>query len=328
MILTITPNPALDLSGEVDDIVPNEKNYVHHEKRHPGGNGINAARVIAALGVPVVATGFLGGAVGGEVEALLKAEGVSCRFIPTKESTRINITVSNQKTSKQTRFSFAGSRIERENMQQLLDLIRQDRSIALINLGGSFPPGFTMDDVRSIFEVARERGIGVVADVPSQHLQDLIQLRPILIKPNLKEFNELLGRQLTTVDEVSQAARGLNEFVPLVCISSVERGALMVTPTGSCFVKGPEVDAKSSVGAGDSMVGGIMAQLYRAGVTHPEAARNIAPEVLQEALRWGQAAALATVVTPGTELGKAEGMAAFVPRIQVKPLSPFKERPE
>jgi 1-phosphofructokinase family hexose kinase len=327
MILTITPNPALDLSGEVDDIVPNEKNYVHHEKRHPGGNGINAARVIAALGVPVVATGFLGGAVGGEIEALLKAEGVACRFVPIKESTRINITVSNQRTSKQTRFSFAGSRIEREDMERLLELIRKDESIAMINLGGSFPPGFSMDDVRRIFDVARERGIGLVADVPSQHLKEVIPLRPMLIKPNLKEFNELLGRQLTSLEEVAEAARALNEFVPLVCISSVERGALMVTPTASCYVKGPEVDAKSSVGAGDSMVGGIMAQLYRAGITHPDAARSIKPEVLQEALRWGQAAALATVVTPGTELGKAEGMAAFVPRIQVKSL-PLRERRE
>jgi 1-phosphofructokinase family hexose kinase len=321
MILTITPNPALDLSGEVDDIVPNEKNYVHHEKRYPGGNGINAARVIAALGVPVVATGFLGGAVGGEIEALLKAEGVSCHFIEIKESTRINITVSNHKTSKQTRFSFSGSPIERQDMERLLELIRRDQTFTMLNLGGSFPPGFSMDDVRSLFELAHVRNMGVVADVPSQHLKEVIALRPMLIKPNLKEFNELIGRKLETIAEVREAVRSLNEFVPLVCISSVERGALMVTPNGSCYVKGPEVDAKSSVGAGDSMVGAMMAQLFRSGVTTYDAARSIAPEVLEETLRWGQAAALATVVTPGTELGKAGGIQAFLPKISVQRLT-------
>jgi 1-phosphofructokinase family hexose kinase len=317
MILTITPNPALDLSGEVDDIVPNEKNYVLHEKRHPGGNGINAARVIAALGVAVVATGFLGGAVGGEIEALLKAEGVSCRFIAIKESTRINITVSNHKTSKQTRFSFAGSRIEREDMQHLLELIRQDQDVTMLNLGGSFPPGFTMDDVRSLFDLARSRNLGMVADVPSQHLREVLELRPMLIKPNLKEFNELIGCQLETIAEVREAAKRLNEYVPLVCISSVERGALMVSPNGSCHAKGPQVDAKSSVGAGDSMVGSMMARLFRAGISTYEAALAIAQDELEDTLRWGQAAALATVVTPGTELGKSHGIEAFVPRITI-----------
>jgi 1-phosphofructokinase family hexose kinase len=318
MILTITPNPALDLSGEVDDIVPNEKNYVQHEKRYPGGNGINAARVIAALSVPVVATGFLGGAVGGEIAALLKQEGVNCRFAAIKDSTRINITVTNHKTSKQTRFSFAGPHIERGDMQKLLDLIQSDSAFTMLNLGGSFPPGFSMDDVRSLFEWAHSRDIGVVADVPSEHLREVLELKPMLIKPNLKEFNEFVGQKLETIDEVRTAARDLHRYVPLVCVSSVEGGSLLVTPQGSCHAKGPRVDAKSSVGAGDSMVGAMMAKLFELGIRTHKTASAISAEAMEQTLCWGQAAALATVITPGTQLGKAEGIEAFVAQITLK----------
>jgi len=321
MILTITPNPALDLSGEVDDIVPNEKNYVESERRFPGGNGINAARVLAALNVPVAASGFLGGAVGSEVEALLKAEAVDCRFIKIRNSTRINITVSNRSTCKQTRFSFSGSAVDRQDIDHLLDLVSQDPSISLLNIGGSFPPGFELDDVQRIFEIAHARGIGVVADVPSKHLEAVLRMRPLLIKPNLKEFSELIGTKLETKSDVCAAAARINEHVPLVCVSSVEGGVVMVTSIGSIFAKGPRVDAKSSVGAGDSMVGGIMAALFRSQVTSLESARSMTPDVLVESLRWGLAAALATVVTPGTELGKADGIAKFLPDIQVQQLN-------
>jgi len=93
VVCTITPNPALDLSGIVDSIKPNEKNYIRNEQRYPGGNAINAARILKRLGVPVVASGFLGGSTGNEIFQLLKAEELKQHFIQIKESSRINITV-------------------------------------------------------------------------------------------------------------------------------------------------------------------------------------------------------------------------------------------
>src|SRR4051812_19529252 len=105
MIYSFTPNPALDLGGFVDEIIPNEKAYVDHESRAPGGNAINSARVMKRLGAPVVATGFLGGGIGDELKSLLDREKVNHHFIPIRESTRVNITVSNRKTHLQTRLS-------------------------------------------------------------------------------------------------------------------------------------------------------------------------------------------------------------------------------
>ena len=106
MIYTVTPNPTLDMGGTVDQLVPNEKNYVQDETRFPGGNGINAARIIKRLGVPVIATGFLGGGIGTVIENLLKDERVAHRFVKISGTTRVGITVSSRKTHLQTRISF------------------------------------------------------------------------------------------------------------------------------------------------------------------------------------------------------------------------------
>jgi fructose-1-phosphate kinase PfkB-like protein len=125
MIYTITPNPALDLNGTVEKIVPNEKTYVHHETRFPGGNAINAARMIKKFGQPVIASGFLGGEIGKEVTALLKHEGIRCQFIQIQNHTRINITVSTQKTHLQTRFSFPGPQIQAQEIHDLNQWIQK-----------------------------------------------------------------------------------------------------------------------------------------------------------------------------------------------------------
>ena len=111
MIYTVTPNPALDLGGVVDQIAPNEKNYVHGETRYPGGNAINVARVLTRLRVPVLATGFLGGSIGDEIRNLLDEEGVAHDFVSIQGHTRISITVSNLSNHQQTRFSFPGPTI-------------------------------------------------------------------------------------------------------------------------------------------------------------------------------------------------------------------------
>src|SRR4051794_38506179 len=116
----MTPNPALDLGGTVENLIPNEKAYVHDETRFPGGNAINAARIIKKFGQPVVAGGFLGGAIGQELEALLKREGVSCQFVPIQGCTRVGVTVSNSKTHLQTRLSFPGPKIRPQEAKSLV----------------------------------------------------------------------------------------------------------------------------------------------------------------------------------------------------------------
>ena len=93
-LYTLTPNPVLDISGNVEKIIPNEKVYVKNEMKSAGGNGVNVARTIRKLGIPVIATGFLGGGVGKEVEDLIESDRVRSKFVWTRETTRINVSVS------------------------------------------------------------------------------------------------------------------------------------------------------------------------------------------------------------------------------------------
>ena len=112
MIYLITPNPALDISGTVDQLIADEKNYVTDEIRSAGGNGINAARIAHRLGAKVIASGFLGGPTGDEIKNLLDKENIKHHFVKTVGNTRINLTISNHNTHSQTRLSFPGANIK------------------------------------------------------------------------------------------------------------------------------------------------------------------------------------------------------------------------
>lgn len=325
-IWTITPNPALDLGGIADQIVPNEKSYVYDETRFPGGNGINAARVIRQMKVPVLATGFIGGCAGLEILQLLDAMKVKHDFVMIRGASRINVTVSSLETHKQTRLSFPGPRIRPAELQALNRKVRDAngaRQPSMLILGGSFPPGFETRHAIQLLRAARSREIPCIIDVPSKTLKDLLPERPYMIKPNLSEFRELIGSpSISSIPDVIRAARELNEQVPLVCVSSVDKGALLVTRDAAFYGKGPRVTVRSTVGAGDSMVGAIAASLVRSASGRGGAPLLPYPSesVLGEALRYGLAAAVSTLTTTGTDLATAAQIRGHLPKVTVERL--------
>lgn len=292
-IFTITPNPALDISGVVDRVKVDEKTYVHDEIRTPGGNAINAARILHSLGIPVIASGFLGGSVGDEVEGLLKAEGLKHHFVRIKGSTRVNVTVTSRENNRQTRLSFAGPEIAMREIKSLMRLVRLHQENKIIVIGGSLPPQFRVQNLIQIMKVARKDKVPVIVDCPGSVLKLLIPLEPLLIKPNLDEFQSLTGSKVKSLSEVKERAQKLLKEVSFVCVSSVEGGALMVSRSGCYFGRIPNVKIRSAVGAGDSMVGAICAQFYHG---------HFLPD---EILRWGLAAAAATLNESGAKLGRA-----------------------
>lgn len=293
-VLTITPNPSLDISGFVDRIIPNEKTYVHDEIHAPGGNAINVARILCRLEVPVVASGFLGGSAGNEVASLLKKENVRQHFIKTKESTRTNITVSRRGHHQQTRLSFSGPSIQPKEKYQLSKFVRSQHPAGIFVIGGSLPPNFTVRDLTGLIEIAQKQNAGVVVDCPGSVLQHLKRYKLLLIKPNLEEFQSMTQSRVRTISAVKKKALRLLKRVSYVCISSVEGGALLVTHSGCFFGKIPHVKIRSTVGAGDSMVGAMVGQLF------------LGNSSASDILRWGLAAAAATLSEQGTTLGSAE----------------------
>ncbi|MFZ9596132.1 MAG: 1-phosphofructokinase family hexose kinase [Bdellovibrionia bacterium] len=326
MIYSFTPNPCLDLSGSVSSLIPNEKAYVHHESRHPGGNAINAARIAHRWGAPVLVSGFLGGGSGREVKQLLKTEGVKTQFIPIQGFTRINVTVSNERNRQQTRLSFPGPKILPQEKTQLRRFLEKTKPNSLLILGGSLPPQFTGQDLKAMIQWAYERkNTPTLVDVPGTTLKHALTAGCLLMKPNLTEFQQFLRTSAQSVSEVFKRAQPLTRKIPLICISSVEGGALLVTAQGSFFGKPPKISVKTTLGAGDSMVGTLAALLWtesqknRCSIdelirTPP---RDFMPFLLQQAL----AAACGTLTLPGLELTHLKQIRRYSPQIQVRTLA-------
>ena len=309
MIHSITLNPALDVSGVVDKLVPNEKCYVFDELHLPGGNGINAGIIAKRLGSPVILTGFLGGPNGQEILSLLDQERINHQFVSIKGRTRMNVTVSNKSDHLQTRLSFPGPQIELKEIKQLDHYIHKTSASDLVLFGGSLPHSINTQQVSKWIIQLKRKDIRVIVDMPGRILSDLIQARPYFIKPNLVEFQELTGKRLKTKSEVIKEAKKLLPLIPNICISSVEGGAIFLNEKECWFGKIPSVKIYSSVGAGDSMVGAI-ASLW---LKRPKAG-------IKELLQLALASSCATLTEQGMNLGKKKQIHYFRPKILLKPL--------
>lgn len=310
MIYTVTLNPALDISGVVEELVPNEKSYVSDVIQTPGGNGVNAGLIASRLGAKVKLTGFLGGSNGKELRSLLKDQKMDEKFIPIGSSTRLNITVTNSNTHKQTRLSFPGPRIQPSEWKRLVsDVSKIKASTDLVILGGSLPPGVTASKLATLLRSLTDRGVYCMVDVPPPSLMSLIKARPSFIKPNLKEFQELTGSEVFKLEDVLLEMKKLHKLVPLICVSSVEGGAVLANENEAWFGETPKLKIKSTVGAGDSMVGAMSTLLAK----NPNAP-------LSELLRLGLAASSATLSEPGLTLGSKKAIAKFLPQIKIKQL--------
>lgn len=331
ILLFITPNPALDLGGTVSRIIPNEKTYVHQPTVFPGGNGINAARIAHRLGASVDTTGFLGGGTGQQIRRFLEEEEVPHHFIQVEGMTRISITISNETAPLQTRLSFPGPRIHAKSASLLFKQANRLRPPALLILGGSLPEGFGPAQVRRVIRIGREHGVSTLVDVPGHSLREIIDAGPLFIKPNLAEFQEMIGRTPRSLASVLRELRELISRIPLICVSSVEGGALLASRHGAWFGKIPPVKVRSCVGAGDSMVGAIAFRLSRMlpgkrsdEITRESRHPGLPPtfefddKVLSELLAWGLSASCATLITPGTHLGNAADIRQFKNRIMLR----------
>lgn len=310
MIITITLNPALDVSGTVPKLVPNEKTYVFDETRLPGGNGVNAARIAHRLGAEVVATGFLGGSSGEEFSFLLDGEGIPHHFIKIEGRTRSNVTVSLEKSHEQTRLSFPGPRIQKKEVNNFLYYLEHSHP-SLVVVGGSLPSGVRPSLIKKIVMSFRPKGIPVFVDVPGKILKEIISSQPYFIKPNLTEFQDMLGKKMSSTANVLKEARKLSKHIPLICISSVEGGALLVTAEHAWFGKIPKVKVQSTVGAGDSMVGAMAHSFV-------QMKNKLDEKSCEKMLRLGLAASAATLVNKGLTMGSRKAMKDFLPLIFIR----------
>ncbi len=307
-LYSVTLNPALDLSGHVDDIIPNEKNSVHRARLDPGGNAINAARIAHRLGAKSVLLGFLGGPAGEQISSLLKQEGLLPQFMPISGRTRTNVTVTNDRTHQQTRLTFPGPQITRAESQALLRRIANLKGPGLLMLGGSAPPGLPANYPSQLVAAAQKCGLGVVVDVPARELTQILRAKGqklMLIKPNQTELELWAGHKLSTVAAIIRETQRLLGRAVLVCVSQGKRGAIVAFRDQTWIIKAPRVKTRGSVGAGDSMVGAMVERLLQLDLLSPDRFEAATESQLHDILSWGAAAGAATAATEGTSLGSA-----------------------
>jgi len=315
-IVTLTVNPALDLSTSTERLEPEHKLRCGPSVVEAGGGGVNVSRVIARLGGSSTALYTAGGATGGAYRELLAAEAaeiaaqlgggsLTAELIPIAGATRQNITIDESATGHQYRFVLQGPTLNDD--EGMLCLNGVDTSLppqgGFLVLSGSLPPGAPDDLYARAVQRAREHGAHAVVDASGAALAAAVEAAPHLIKPSGRELRELaatlgLGPStLTTerveVDQLVDLARQLiaSRGVAVVALTLGAQGAAVVTADSVLRLSSPDVAVRSTVGAGDSFLGAMVLRLAQG---HDLAA----------AARAGVAAGAATASMPGTELGE------------------------
>jgi 6-phosphofructokinase 2 len=302
-IATLTANPSLDVSTVVPVVVPDRKLRCAEPAREPGGGGINVARTICRFQGDAIACLPAGGATGEVLVSLLEAEGVPRRVVRVRGAIRENFDIVESASGRQYRFCMPGTALAAEECTALFDeFISLSPEWAV--LSGSLGPGMPPDFYARATSVLRGKGTRVVIDTSGDALARCAGQGAYLIKASLREFETLVG--VTGLDEaragelVSQAVA--NGVCGALVVSLGAAGALWATRTEQGRFHAPSVMVRGTVGAGDSMVGGIVLSLARGAA-------------LPDAIRFGVAVGTATVMQAGTALCRPEDVDRLLPQV-------------
>ena len=295
-IVTFTLNPAVDKSSAVDYVKAEDKLYCDQPVFEPGGGGINVSRAIKKLGGSSLLLYTAGGFTGRKLDRLLAKEELNKEAVKIAAETRENLIVAEKTSELQYRFGMPGPEISEQEYEEIFSRLSKLNPFPdYLVISGSIPEGVSDDIYAEMAALAKKKGAEVVVDVSGAPLRSAVKEGVFLIKPNLKEFQELVGRELKDEDEIKNEAFKLvkDKCCQVIIISIGAGGALLVSDQQAEFMRPPTVPIKSKVGAGDSMVAGIVLSLARG-------------ESLKNSFYYGLAAGSAAVMTPGTELCNKE----------------------
>ena len=263
MIYTLTLNPSVDYIVEADEIHLGSLNRSSNETKLPGGKGINVSRVLRSLGVESKATGFIGGFTGRYVEEFLNSEDVQTSFINVEGDTRINIKL---KAASETEINARGPEISAKAISSLKEQIKQLGKGDYLVLAGSIPSSMPDSIYEEIVRICKDTGAEVIVDAEGDLLKNILVHRPFLIKPNHHELGQFFNKEITEADEAIFYGKKLVEAgAKNVIVSLAEKGAVYINENEAYKADVPQGEVKSSVGAGDSMVAGFLAQYLKSG---------------------------------------------------------------
>lgn len=297
-ILTITLNPSVDKSSSVENIIPEKKLRCNSPKYEAGGGGVNVSRALKRLGISSDTFFTSGGRTGRLLEELLQAEQLNILPFHIAAETRENFTVLDTSNNKQYRFGFPGELLTEEVQDEILS------SVEVINpfpdfvvISGSLPTETDSDVIKQIVNMCKSKGSKVIIDTSGEALKTAVEEGVFLLKPNIGELAVLVGKDKLEESDVDQAAQLIisQGKAEIVVVSLGSRGAVLFSSTEKIQIKAPHVEVKSTVGAGDSMVAGMVYVLVKGGD-------------YKEVLSMGIACGSATTMAEGTGLFTKENV--------------------
>jgi 1-phosphofructokinase len=280
MIVTLTANPSVDRTVEVDALVRGAVLRARSSHVDPGGKGVNLARALAANGRKTCAVLPAGGWEGEQLAALLAPQDVAVVLVPVTGSVRANVSVV-EPDGTVTKLNEPGPTLSAAEVEAVTAAtVTAAAGADWVAASGSLPPGAPVDFYARLVERLRPTGVRVAVDSSGPPLAAALAARPDLVKPNREELAEVTGRRITTLGEAVAAAEQLRRRGPRTVLASLGAdGALLVDRAGAAHGEAPVPRPRSAVGAGDALLAGFLA------------AGGSGPAALTEALAWGAAAA-------------------------------------
>ena len=265
MIYTITVNPAIDYIIDVNEFNIGEINKAKNEKILSGGKGINVSIVLSNLGIPNVALGFIAGFTGKEIKRKVEEAGVKTDFIELKQGmSRINIKI---KSEYETAINSNGPEIRNEAFEKLFNKIEKLEQGDVLVLAGNIQNNIQKDIYEKICKIVENKSIKIIADATGKLLVNVLKHHPFLIKPNKYELEEIFGVKINSNEEIVEYASKLQQYgASNVMISMDANGAILLCENKEVFyIQAPKGKLVNSVGSGDSMVAGFLAEFLKSG---------------------------------------------------------------
>lgn len=306
MILTVTFNPAIDKTIKLSGLKVNEVNRVNYSRSDAGGKGINVSKTIKELNGESIALGFVGGKSGETILEYLNEAGIKNDFIRIFGETRTNIKVVDTVNSTFTDINENGPAVTADKVAALkskLEGYLQEGTIVV--LSGSIPAGVSDTIYKEIIELVNKAKARVILDADRKLFLEGIKAGPFMVKPNIDELEMAFNKVIKDEADLIETAKSLLSYgIKYVVVSLGGEGSMVVSEDKIIKAKGMKVQVKSTVGAGDSMVGALASALERGWD-------------MEKALRFAAATSTATVMTEGSQSGRLEDIEALIEKIEI-----------
>ncbi|WP_291635784.1 1-phosphofructokinase [Clostridium sp.] len=307
MIITVTLNPAIDKTVEIDEFKIGSVNRIVSTRVDAGGKGINVSKVIKELQHKSTALGFLGGSSGSQIKNYLDDINIKNEFLSVKGETRTNLKIIDKVNNTHTDINENGPDLVEEDIINIKEKIMEYcTGDSLVVLSGSVPSGTDSCIYGEIIKDIKNKGGKVILDADGEMLMYGMKAGPYMVKPNIDELEKAFGIKIDSEDKVIETAKKILEYgVKYVVISQGAKGSIFISRDKVAKVNGIKVEVKSTVGAGDSMVAALAVAVDN----------NYS---FEESIKLACATSTANVMTEGTQTGRFEDIEKLKKQINIK----------